>query len=385
MNAREKMISARTSLILEEPFFGALALRLALREDLGCGTAWTDGQTLGYDPAFILRLSQAQCVALVAHEVMHCSNGHPWRRSGRDNERWNVAADRAINQILIESKFIMPCDCEVATGAEVGKSAEWIYDRLPVNQQQKKQGGSGKPGNGSGKDQQGTKPSPDPLGEVRDAPAASGADGEPLPTEEEWREATAEAAQAARSRGKLPGALERGLAQTLKPRVDWRSVLRRFIMERAKSDYSWTRPSRRYMGRGLYLPALDSHELGEIAVAVDTSGSIDSVALSQVRAELESIIDECHPAGVTVYYADARVAGSDHFDRAEPITWRPRGGGGTDFRPVFAAVEAQEIAPACLIYISDLQGAFPESAEIPTLWITDSNRTAPVGETVRMS
>lgn len=371
MPAKEKIISARTALVLDEPFFGALALGLRLQEDAGCGTAWTDGRSLGYDPAFIEGLSHVQTVALIAHEVMHCANGHPWRRDNREPRRWNVATDKAINQTLADAKFTLPSGALYAEGDEVGKSAEWIYARLPESQQ----GGKGQ---GEAK--------PDPLGEVRDAPTGADPDtGEAPPTEADWQQMTAQAAAAAKARGNLPSSLDRFAKEVMRPRVDWRSVLRRFVQEHAKSDYSWSKPNRRYMASGLYLPALDSIELGEIAIAVDTSGSIDSVGLAQAKAELEAVIDECKPAAVTVYYADAKVAQADRFERDEPIVWRPKGGGGTDFEPAIKAAEAQDTPPACMVYLTDLMGCFGEPPSFPVLWVTDSNRTAPFGEVVAMS
>lgn len=378
MNATQKLISARTSLVLDEPFFGALALGIELREDPGCKTAWTDGRSLGYDPKFIESLSHAQTCALIAHEVMHCAAGHPWRRDARGMKKWNLACDKAINTLLKDAAFTLPPDGYYAEGQEIGKSAEWIYARLldpPPD------GGEGGEGDGAGSDSQ-----PNPLGEFRDAPAGGDpATGEAAPSEADWQQAVQQAAAAAKSRGKLPTALDRFAGEAAKSRVDWRSVLRRFITERAQADYSWSRPNRRYLASGLYLPSLESTELGEIAIAIDTSGSIDDVALKTARAELEAVIDECQPSAVSVYYADAEVARADRFERGEPLVWRPRGGGGTDFRPVFEACEHAESQAACLVYITDLDGHFPAQNDIPTLWVTESDRTAPFGETVRLS
>jgi predicted metal-dependent peptidase len=82
-NAARRVTAARTALILDEPFFGQLALKLRLVEDPTCPTAWTDGVRLGYNPSFVASLSQAELLAVVVHEVLHVTNGHPWRREGR--------------------------------------------------------------------------------------------------------------------------------------------------------------------------------------------------------------------------------------------------------------------------------------------------------------
>lgn len=377
-----RMISARTELLLEEPFFGSLALGLKLQEDNSQPTAWVDGRSLGFNSQWIATLTKKQTVALIAHEVMHVANGHPWRRDSRQPFKWNVACDKAINSILRDSKdsqqnpcFTLPKGALYAEGPEEGQSAEWIYARLP-DMPPPPGGGQGE-GEGTGQ------------GEVRDAPTAGdkGEDGDDeIPTEAEWQQATKQAAMSAKAQGKLPSNLERFADQVAQPRVDWKSTLRRFVQERSKADYTWSKPSPRYMALGLYLPVLESHELGHVAIAVDTSGSIDSVALAAAKAEVTAVLDECKPAATVIYYADAAVARSDRFERGEPLVWRPKGGGGTDFRPVFKACEDAEEKPVCLIYISDLYGTFPAETSIPTIWVTDTKGlVAPIGETISMA
>jgi len=367
--ARQKLVAARTALVLDQPFFGALALQLSLREDPGgCETAWVNGQSLGYDPKFIDGLTHAETVALVAHEVMHCAAGHPWRRDAREPERWNEAADYAINQILADSGFSLPKDALLDPGY-AGKSAEWIYDRLPAPPP-KGQGGETGESHGA----------PGPLGEVRDAPSESET------TEADWQQAVQQAAAAAKARGALPGQLDRFAKESKEARVDWRSILRRFIQETASADYSWTRPNRRYVSHGLYLPALYSEEMGPIAVAIDTSGSIDQVLLEQFRAEVQAVVDEMRPRRTHVLFCDATLQRHDVFERDDVIEFNPAGGGGTDFRPVFEELRALEEAPACVVYLTDLDGTFPEVApEVQVLWASTGSDSAPFGEVVAVN
>ena len=379
MSAAGKMTAGRTSLVLEQPFFGQLALSLKLQVDSTCQTAWTDGRALGYNPQFIESLSHSHVTALIAHEVMHCACGHPWRRDGRSMKPWNVACDRAINGELSESGFTLPAGAEYPKGDEKGKSAEWIYARVnqddepDPNGQGKGQGQGNTPAQGQGK--------PDPLGEVRDAPQGADSDGDPAPNEGEWKQWAAQALQQAKMQGKLPGGLARNIQEALKPKIDIRSLLLRFFSDRSNSDYSWVRPNPRYIAQGLYLPALESRELGEVAIMVDTSGSVNEVSLSYARSIVESVIDECNPAGVTVYYFDSEVASVQRFDRGEPLTWKPQGGGGTDFRPALEAIE-REGSAVCALCITDLQGTFPESCSLPVLWLSTTDEVAPFGETV---
>jgi predicted metal-dependent peptidase len=125
--------------------------------------------------------------------------------------------------------------------------------------------------------------------------------------------------------------------------------------------------------------------LGEIVIAVDTSGSIGKRELEQFAGEISAISEETQPEAVHVVYCDAAVQSSQEFAASEPVRLEPRGGGGTDFRPVFEWVARTDIAPVCLIYLTDLCcHSFPEAADYPVLWVTDSRRMAPFGETVRI-
>lgn len=450
--ARRRVIAARTALVLDEPFWGTLALRLTLVEDPSHRTAWTDGTRMGYSPAFVMSLTQKQLRGLIAHEVMHCSNGHPWRRGMRDRERWNIACDRVINPMLREAGFeLPPRGLYELDPSHLGKSAEWVYDRLPTDPPSQDGGqsqgggqGSGEPsspsadgGTGAGSDGAGNDPGlpqgqPGPQGhrkghpegrssgtgqpsangdvcpedthggqgsgdhksdgfdEVRDAPPhtteeeEAGSEGEL--DEADWQRALVQAATIARGQGKLPGNMKRLIDQMAQPRVDWRSTLRRFVQEVARSDYSFARPNARYVRHGLYLPALHSHEVGVIAVGIDTSGSIDNVLLSQFAAELRAIQDEVKPKEIRVLYCDATIQGEEVFRADDEVRLTAHGGGGTDFRPVFDRVQHEwDEEPVALIYMTDLWGTFPEhEPPFPTLWVTpfETRQTVPFGELV---
>ncbi len=398
--AMKRMVAVRTALILDEPFWGMLALRLHLREDPSCDTAWVDGRTLGFNPTYITQLPTFnEAKGLFAHEVGHCVLGHPWREGGRDHDQWNEACDRALNPVLRDAGMTLPEGLLLELDAShKGKSAEWIYNRLPRPKEEDCDGcggtGSGVDGDGepiaedcqscdgSGK-QPADAPQPAAPGEVRAAPPeAEETEGE---GEEAWKQAVEQAAVIAQGQGKLPGSLARVTAQATVSRVDWRSVTRRFVQEITTSDYSWSQPNRRYLAQGLYLPALHSRELGPLVVFIDTSGSIDSVLLGIAEAELQAIVSETQPRRTHVAYCDSKIQRVDVFEPGDPVTLHPMGGGGTAFEPAFAWLDTLDDEAACVIYLTDLRGTFPqEDPGVPTLWATPKryDRTVPFGEVI---
>ena len=126
--------------------------------------------------------------------------------------------------------------------------------------------------------------------------------------------------------------------------------------------------------------------MGEIVVAVDTSGSIGTQELEQFAGEINAIINEAQPESIRVIYCDAALQAVEEFGPSEPITLSPKGGGGTDFVPPFRWVEENSVEPKCLIYLTDLCcNSFPVAPDYPVLWVTDSHRTPPFGEKLRIS
>ena len=419
----QKLTRARVQLLLAQPFFGTLSLRLKLVPgDLP--TMATDGARIVYNPAFVGELKPAELEGTLAHEVMHCALGHQCRRGERDPRLWNEAADLAINPILISNGFTLPAGALIDP-AFTNLSAEEIYARLlrertegaGASRQAPKQTNNGggatagaqqthgaAPSNAKsdsssqsapGQDGQtkgeaaGSQPSGSGgFGEVVDATDEQGQTASPAEKrrqEHEWGIAAEQALRSAKACGNDPAGIERPLTETRQSQQDWRAILRDFVAATTPSDYRWTPPNRRYIASGLYLPSVERRGLGEIVVAVDTSGSIGKRELEQFAGEISAISEETQPEAIHVVYCDAAVQSTQEFRASEPVRLEPKGGGGTDFRPPFEWIVENDVAPVCLIYLSDLCcDSFPETPEYPVLWVTDSRRTAPFGETVRI-
>lgn len=406
--AYNKILKARTSLVLHHPFFASLALRLRVKEDYSCQSVWTDGNVFAYNPHYINILPANKLEGLAAHVVMHPACNHHKRRHGRDKKMWNRACDYAINGILLDAGIILP-DGHLHHDQYQDKSAENIYEILRSgsgddessesaqelkeednqNQENSEEGednqAAGKDEGEGESDEDASSPDGDPglSGEVRDEPDGA-AMGEGENTETDWDEAIIQAAHNAREMGKLPGALERLVENKINPRLCWQELLSRFIERSARSDYSWVTPNRRYIYQDLYLPSLKNTELSEVVVAIDTSGSIKDTELSQFTAEISEIMEQ-YPATIHLVYCDLEIVRHDTLQREDlPITINPRGGGGTDYRPVFDLVSRSGMNPACLIYMTDMEClGFPErEPSYPVMWVKTgaSKREPPFGE-----
>ena len=137
------------------------------------------------------------------------------------------------------------------------------------------------------------------------------------------------------------------------------------------------------------MPGLKSDEMPPLLVAIDTSGSIDPVSLEQFAAEVRAVVDEMKPEKLHVLYCDSKIQGHEIFEPGDPVEMKPKGGGGTDFRPVFKKLEEEwdNELPACVLYLTDLMGPFPDTApDVPVLWLNTGllRHEVPFGELVPM-
>ena len=369
---RKQLVRARTALYIEDPFYGILALRLKLVEKDSIKTLCVSHSTIYYNPHFVETLSPALTKSAIAHEIGHIIYDHIDRRCGRDPHKWNCAGDYVINAVLHNTEYIDGSG-KPYKAFEIGKNwlynpafegmtSDHIYTLLP--------------------DDDGS----DPLGEMQEGEGF----GDETPEEREaarldWKIAATQAAAIAQKQGKLPADMARFVEAMVDNKVDWRARLRKFATEVTKADTSWTRAQRRMVPFGYYLPSLHSEAMGTFVSGIDTSGSIDDYTLQMFAAEIQAIRLATTPLKMVNIYCDAEVAHVDEYDQTEELAFKGHGGGGTDFRPVFDYVEENDVKPACLIYLTDGYGPFPDSPPpYPVLWVMTTDVVAPWGETVRI-
>ncbi len=391
----QRIQKARTALLLDHPFFGSLLFRLQGRESRSIATMATDGASLFYNPDFVATLNTATLAGVLAHEVMHPALHHHVRRLGRDPRRWNEACDYAINPLLLDDGLCLPEGVLVDPRFR-DMSAEQIYNMLDPGTKDVPRGQDGenqaagatdseRPASLSPADELSAPTSEGGVGQVLDAPPSGENVPDPEEQAREWSIAVSQATTLARQAGKVPAGIVRALEGAAKASVDWREMLRRFWSETVTSDYSWMRPNRRHIWAGLYLPGVTREGVGEIAIAIDCSGSVNPRQLSLFEAEVRSILEGQRPPRVHVLYFDSVVHRVDTYGAGERVDLAPIGGGGTNFKPCFDWLDEHGISPQTLIFLTDLHGTFPASApSYPVLWASTGSQRAPFGQVIPM-
>ncbi len=383
-----KLAAARTRLILDKPFLGALALRLPMvaADPKWCMTAYTDARKFYYNPAFIDALNVEQTQFVLANQALHCALSHFARRQHRNRYRWDIACDHAVNPLLVKEGLIPPPGTLVLDSFE-GMTAEEIYPYIDENESDEPEEepqheggeseGEGDGGGGKGESEGEAKGAPKPRPLTR-------AEEESL--SEQWQQRLAGAAQQAQQAGKLGGLLGRMIGELMQPKLPWRLLLARYMTQHARDDYSYMRPSRRE--GEVIMPSLRSAQ-ADIAVVLDTSGSISEQEIDEFMSEVNAIKGQLR-ARITLHSCDAALAeeGPWLFEPWEEfrLPGKVKGGGGTDFRPVFEWVKRQNRAPDLLLYFTDAEGEFPErEPNFPVLWLVKGKAAVPWGQRIQLN
>ena len=372
---REKLITARVGLLLRASFFGNLATRLKLvNADEWCTTAGTDGRNFYYNSRFVNKLRPKEIEFLFGHEVLHCVYDHFGRRGDRDAQLYNCAADYCVNADLIKHRVgekitTVPC---LYDSKYDGMSSEQIYDILYENAEKidiqslidrllddHMDGDDADGPNGTGTGGTGR-------------PKLSQAEKDAI--KDEIKEAVLAAAAASDGAGNLPAGIKRIIQDLTAPKMNWRELLRMQLESTVKSDYTWMRSSRKGWDMDAIMPGRKPDELIDIALAIDTSGSIDGAMLKDFLGEVAGIMEQFESYRIHLFTFDTAVHNPQQFnsENLENISdYEPKGGGGTDFDAIFNYLKDEEIEPKRLVVLTDMcpYGSWGDEHYCDTVWI----------------
>ena len=358
--AEYRMGVTKAKLLLQHPFYGVLLSMTDFIHESVIPTMATDGMKVYFNADFANGLSDDELYGVLLHEISHCIYLHctQKRRLNRDHKRWNVACDFAINLEIKDMGFKLPKEVLLDEKYR-NMNAEQVYDALPQDVSKYQ--------------------TLDMHIEDTDSSQWDDMEDKILTAYEMTKNS--------KSKGDIPSGIKRWIDKMRKAKVKWERIFHRYIGQAlSKDDYSYTRVNKRMVGQDIYLPDLRSNIIGSVVVAVDTSGSIGANCLKQFAAELTKISHLVNE--VTAMSCDAAVQEIVKINKFDNFLTKLafKGGGGTDFRPVFNKVKEMNMVPELLIYLTDTYGSFPDKQPgYPVLWcITDDNGRVPWGQSVHI-
>lgn len=360
----EKIEQAKTKLMLENPYFGTLATSIELKINNNIASFRPLGNILEYNSEYIEVLSIDEVSTILANSAMHQALFHSDRGKDKVSSVWSLASDYAINDLLVDNGFMLPPMANYASRFEM-LYAEEIYTILlgeldlkdnndSIEEEQKEQ-----------------------MEEEIDI-------SEEILAQEEYELLIEQLNIKLEKHGELPKGIERFIESIKESKISWRDELYRYVNIHAKSDYRMFPPSKKHLYRGIALPSIYGEEL-KIIVAVDTSASIEDELLKLFLSELYEIMQVFTHYVIELIECDASIQNIQRLTPMESLEPTLKGGGGTDFTPVFDYIENMNEDFRFLIYFTDGKGKYPKYQPlIDTLWVMNQREEVPFGEVLEL-
>ena len=396
--AQEEVSRCVVELVRSEPFYGHVLGGLQRHftreiETLAVGLRG-DAIQLMVNPEFFLNeLKRPEYrTAVLKHEVLHIVFKHVFRNKSlaRDPELWNIAADLVVNQYVPPYK-LPDGAILLSTFPDLNlvpdDTADNYYDALL------KLKGDLSKGKKSTKSPKSIESLVDILSKSMPSDHTYWADSNSPEIDGERTGASVpqmvvdalnqisedqilkayERAKASRVPGTMPSWLDRYIQDLLdgrKPQINWRRVIRMFSAStrRSKMIATMQRESRRFeVPDGFpHNPGLKLKRFQKMAVAIDTSGSIDNNTLATFFSEINGMYKQ--GAAITIIECDADIKRA--YQYAGKVLDCIKGGGGTSFEPVMQWLIKSKIRFDGCVYLTDGFADAPESRPpCKLLWV----------------
>lgn len=270
---------------------------------------------------------------------------------------------------------------------EYKKNKKDKYEMIVMTGQGSQEGNDGKGSKGDGKDSEGDsnadgegsgssgegKEEKSGKGKMVDSHDMWKAVAEDPMAEEMIKDIVRQAADICKKTGKwgdLPGDLQAAISASFlhqKPSIPWQSILRNFIASSSENvlDYTMKRRSKRFGTR----PGTKKEDVLELAIGIDTSGSVSDSMIALFFNELQWISKT--NSKITIFEIDTKIQREYPFSQ-----WSGKevsGRGGTDLEPLLEEVSERHFD--ALIFFTDMET--PEfkvqNYPIDVMWVINNS------------
>ncbi|MDD3506583.1 MAG: VWA-like domain-containing protein, partial [Sulfurimonas sp.] len=359
---------AKSKLLLNHPFFGALAAKLELVQNDDIQSFKSNGIKLEYNSDFLQKLEPSQMEFVFANSAMHASLSHEARKNGRSGWLWQLATDYAINDMLVQNGLERPDEAHYSKRVS-GMYAEEIYALLKediLREELEYEADAAEEIQNSKSDYEKPK-----------TPKEYDALNEQL-----YEEFAKAKFQEESKSGEVPLMIGRFFEISQSGKIDWRNELKVALDRHHKDDYTLLPPSKKLLYAGIYLPSCISKRF-QFVVAVDSSGSVDERLLNEFLSELGFLMLSIANYQIDLLVCDDKIGAHKTFYGGDILEVDVKGGGGTDFRPVFEFVDRELSDVKLLLYFSDLDGIFPhDTPNYEVKWVAPKEVNVPFGTVI---
>lgn len=443
LTVEQKFAKVMLQLRVLRPFYSAVYEVIEKHESGLVPTIGVTTNELLYNKQFCDGVPFNEFIFINLHEIAHIALEHPARCEGRDPKLWNIACDLYCNRMLAVEFGLRPGQTVNVNGIDIcmptngvycdtididSEYAEQIYYSLAEqakkngyfdDKQSQQLGGSGKPGspNDSAESNERSKKyqftyrgtqegkSWDTVNNVFRASIDTKDEGDIIDNGSEQSlkqqevdkvisDALVRVEMSSSACGDTPGGLMAIVKKMRKSELDWRKLLRKYLIASTSSDSSFSRPDKRmYYQKSIYpgQVADESNSLKGVKVCIDTSGSISDEDIEYFCGQVWALIKQFKIKAELIYW-DASVqstgefTGYKEFERVDIF-----GRGGTDPKVVFDYFDSKKCKVKPVVTLMFTDGYFSTS-EITskqrkkykdTIWIMtrshDQNFNPPFG------
>lgn len=375
-DAMRRVLVARQNIARRNPFFASILFNARLVESDTQQTIWTDGINVYFNPEYVAN-NDPFIEGDLLECVMHAALQHLGRRKHREMKKWNEACDLSVRP-LVHQYFKQHPALMAHDGLFPNKAAEEIYELLEAQEQK---------GGGKGKEKGPPQPPGNQPGGMVDPSADQSEEAEEAA--KNWARSVANATDKAKKAGNMPAQIQRMVEELLPvEKLDWRDIIRDMSRDaKSKRSRTWSRPNRRRLGGGEYMPGYGNDNIFNLVICFDVSGSVSDEMLKSMKTEVAGVMDQDLINQATLIAVDTEPKSIQVVtNSAGVVDWKPRGGGGTDFRSAMQLIKEEYGNSIGLVFLTDLEtSSFGEEPPFPVVWVNFSpgNRAkAPYGRTV---
>ena len=372
----KKLSQAKAKLLVSQPYFGTLAAKLELVPNDDIEAFKSNGVKLEINSDYLDGLELSEVEFVLANGAMHASLAHEQRRGKRSGWLWQMATDMAINDMLLQNGLDMPYGAQYRKRFS-GMYAEEIYAELKDDilrddenlEYEADDSDDVEPQENEKKSEQ-KEPQEQTQEELE----------EEILQEQLLAEEAISALEAKMQSGEAPQSIERFFEVENFGKIDWRDELRIALDRFFRDDYAMMPPSKKLLYQGIYLPSNISQTF-RLVIAVDSSGSVDEELLNEFMSEVNFLMSLVPNYEIELLVCDDKIHTHKTFYSGEQLNVALKGGGGTDFRPVFEFIDNNFDDVKLLLYFTDMEGIFPK--DVPNYlvkWVSSQESAAPFGE-----
>ncbi|WP_457748877.1 vWA domain-containing protein [Sulfurimonas sp.] len=370
----EKKISqAKAKLLVDYPYFGTLASKIDVIINDDIEAFKSDGKKLEINSDYLQNLELSEMEFVFANGAMHASLAHERRKNKRSGWLWQMATDMAVNDMLLQNGLDMPYGAQYRERFS-GMYAEEIYAELKDDIL---------------RDDEDLEYEADDVGDVENKQnkeqesSAEQLQDEILQEQLFAEEAIALLESKIRT-GETPATIERFFQLQDCSKIDWRNELRIALDPYFRDDYVVMPPSKKLLYSGIYLPSNISQTF-RLVIAVDSSGSVDTSLLNEFLTEVNFLMTLVQNYQIELLVCDDTIHSHKTFYSGECLEVDVKGGGATDFRPVFKFIDRYFDDVKLLLYFTDLDGIFPQKPpNYEVKWVSKNERKIPFGEHIKL-